>query len=502
MPPTVKAVLDSLEGPPAAVYLVVGELVLAEPAGERLARELAERAGCQLRVHRHPPRLSPLFEDLRTFSLFEPAKVMLAVDTALLADHKAAADLVDQAAEVLPLASDSPSGDDLSGGERQAASRLVQALRLFGLDPAIGEPAAVIRSLPDWALQGGAAFRRGRSGRGRGKRQVEDLAEGLAALLGAARDAGVQGYAEGEVAELGTLADGGLPDGHCLVLAERSADPGHPVVKALEAAGRVVRLASLEEQKRGGWAGLGDLAEEMERQTGVSIERAALDELARRTLKGDDDRKSSAADADSAGRFSGEYRKLANLAQGRAAAGGDGRITRDLVAGSVTDRGEEDVFALLDAVGEGRAGEALARLDRMLSGSSDPIAERLKFFALLAGFCRTLTAVRGMMQVHGVRPGEGNYGRFKSTLEPRLKAALPGGAKNPLGNMHPYRLHRAYLAAGRLPDDVLLHLPAWVLETEFELKGESGDPDTALTHLVARLAGAKRAAPPRGGRRR
>ena len=507
MAPTVEGILDSLDGPRAAVYLVAGELVLAEPAAERLARGLAEVAGCRLQIHRHPPRLSPLFEDLRTFSLFEPAKVMLAVDTALLADHRAAADLVDQAAEVLPLASESPSGDDLGNRERQAASRLVQALRLFGLDPAAGEAGPVIRSLPKWALQGGAAFRRGRSGRGRGKRQVEDLAEGLAALLAAARDAGVQGYAEGEVAELGTLADGGLPDGHCLVLAERSADPGHPVVKALEAAGRVVRLASLEEQKRGGgWAGLDDLAQEMERQTGVAIERGALGELARRTLKGDDDRKSSSADADSAGRFSGEYRKLANLAQGRAAAGGEARITRELVAGSVTDRGEEDVFKLLDAVGEGRAGEALSRLDRMLSGSSDPIAERLKFFALLAGFCRTLTAVRGMMQVHGVRPGEGNYGRFKSTLEPRLKAALPGGGNNPLGNMHPYRLHRAYLAAGRLPDDVVLHLPAWVLETEFELKGESGDPDTALTHLVARLAGAKRAAPARSrgghGRRR
>lgn len=491
--PTVQGLLDSLDGPPAAVYLVVGELVLAEPAAERLARGLAERAGCRLQVHRHPPRLAPLFEDLRTFSLFEPAKVLLAIDTALLADKKAAADLVDQAAEVLPLASESPSGDDLGSRERQAASRLLQALRLFGVDPDAGEPRAAVESLPKWAVEGGAAYRKGRSGRGRGKRQIEDLIDGLAALLGAARDAGVAGYAEGEVAELGSLADGGLPDGHCLVLAERSADVGHPVVRGLEQAGRVVRLASLEEEQRGPrkgqWNGLDDLAAEMQRQTGVDIEPGALAELARRTLKGDDDRKSAAADPDSAGRFSGEYRKLANLAQGLAGEAG-ARITRQLVADSVTDRGEEDVWALLDAVGEGRAGEALARLDRMLSGSGDPIAGRLSFFALLAGFCRTLTAVRGLMQVHGVRPGEGNYGRFKSSLEPRLKAALPGGGKNPIGNMHPYRLHRAYLAAGRLPDEVVHRLPAWVLDTEFELKGESGDPDTALAHLVARLAGA------------
>ncbi len=462
---------------------MAGEPVLAEAAAQRLAQGLAERAGCRLQVHRRPPRLSPLFEDLRTFSLFEPAKVVLAVDTALLADKAAAADLVDQAAEAVPL-----SGGELGSSERQAASRLLQALRLFGADPEAGEPQEALAGLPGWALEGGAAFRRGRSGRGRGKRQVEELRDGLAALLAAARAAGVGGYAEGEVAELGAIADGGLPDGHCLVLAERFADRDHPVVKLLDGRGRVVRVASLEEQRSGGWEGLDEMAGELARQTGVGIEPAALAELARRTLRGDDDRKSKGADPQSAARFAGEYRKLAHLAQAASAA----RIDRRMVEGSVTDRGEEDVWALLDAVGEGRAGEALARLDRMLSGADDPLAARLTFFALLAGFCRTLTAVGGLMRLHGVRPGEANYGRFKGGLETRLKAAVPGGGKNPVASLHPYRLHRAYLAASRLPAAVLASLPAWVLDTEMQLKGESGDPDTALSHLVARLAGAAR----------
>jgi hypothetical protein len=65
--------------------------------------------------------------------------------------------------------------------------------------------------------------------------------------------------------------------------------------------------------------------------------------------------------------------------------------------------------------------------------------------------------------------------------------------------MHPFRLHRAYLAAGRLPRGVAEKLPAWVLETELEIKGESSDPDVALSHLVARLAGAVRGSG--GGRR-
>lgn len=472
------------------MYVVAGELVLAEPEAERLARALAERAGCPLQVVRRPPSLFPLLEDLRTFSLFDAAKVILAVDTAVLADKKVAADLVDEAATVLPL-----SGGELASGERGAASLLMQALRLFGADPAAGEPEKALDALPKWALQGGAAFRRGRHGRGRGKRQVEELAQGLAELLAAAREAGIAGYAAGEVAELGSLADGDLPDGHTLVLAERSADAEHPLVRRLEAAGRLVRVGELEEG-RGGWQGLDLLAEEMERQSGVGIERAALEELARRTLRGEDERGSKAADRDSASRFAGEYRKLANLAQGEAA-GGTAQITRRQVEASVTDRGEEDVFKLLDAVGEGRADEALSRLDRMLAGAEDPLGERLRFFALFAGYCRNLTAVRGLMDLHGVRPGVGNYGRFKSSLAPRLKADLPGGHENPVASLHPYPLHRAYLAASRLPREVLDALPAWVLETELELKGESNQPDVALAHLLTRVAGAAR----RGRRR-
>jgi len=473
-------------------------MVLAEPAAERLAQAIAERAGCKLQVHRRPPRLSALLDDLRTYSLFEPAKVFLAVDTALLADKAAAADLVDEAAAALPLA-----GDELGGGEREAASRLLQALRLFGVDPDAGEPAHALEGLPKWSLEGGAAFRRGRSGRGRGKNQVEELRQGLADLLAAARGAGVAGYAAGEVAELGAVADGGLPEGHCLVLAERSADPQHPVVRKLEANKAVVRLGELAESRGGGWDGLDLLAEELARQTGVTITHDALEELARRTLHVDEAsrrnrKESTKADADSASRLAGEYRKLANLAAARAGGAGAAKpgavkIDRELVASGVTDRGEEDVWKLLDAVGEGRSGEALGRLARMLGGADDPIAARLQFFALLSGFCRNLTAVRGLMEHFGVRPGEGNYGRFKNALAPKLKGDLPGGRKNPLASMHPFRLHRAYLAAGRLPREVVERLPAWVLETELELKGDSGDPDTALSHLVARLAGVEAA---------
>ena len=112
---------------------------------------------------------------------------------------------------------------------------------------------------------------------------------------------------------------------------------------------------------------------------------------------------------------------------------------------------------------------------------------RLAFFGQLASLCRQLTAVAGMVEVAGITPGERNYNRFKDLQAPKLQAGV--GDFKPLADLHPYRLHRAYLAAGRIGAPILHGLPARVLETELRLKGESGDPDAALTDLIAFLAG-------------
>ena len=466
--------------PPSPVYLVAGELVLAEPAAERIARALAERAGCAVETHRRPSSLTPLLDDLRTYSLFASGKVVLAVDSAVLADRGAAADLIDDAAEGLPVG----GGDGPTPREREAASRLMQALRLFGADPLRGSPAQAIAGLPDWALAGGAAFRKRRSGHGRGKRQVEELAKGLEELLAAGRDAGLTGWSGGELAALSAAVEDGLPAGHALVLAERDAPADHPVVAGLERRGLVARVAGVESGRGGDWEGLGHLAEELQRQTGGAIERPALAELARRTLRKQGDWKEQAAAADSTARFAAEYRKLAALA------GPGGTIDRALVEESVADRGEEDAFKIFDAVGAGRGGEALARLGRLLASADDPLAARLSFFFRFAGYCRRVAAVRGLIDLHGVRPGESHYPRFKQSLAPRLQRELPGGVPSPVAGENPYALHRAYLAAGRLRPQAAARIPAWLLETELELKGESGDPAAALSHLVARVAAA------------
>lgn len=485
MSSSVEKFLQQLGRSRPQICLVHGDLVLAEPAGVRAAEVLAEAQGLPksgVETHRRPSSLAPILQDLRTYSLFGGAKVLLALDTAVLADRNAAAGLIDEAAEVLPLPSFAGPNPALGPRERQAASRLLQALHLFDTD--------VLSDLPAWAFEGD---RRGRGGRARGKKQVEELRASLAPLLEAAVREGIQGIGEGDLAELTDAVRGGLPEGHALVLAERSVAADHPLVRLLEERGAVLAVGSVEAE-RGGFQGLDPVAEELERQTGVAIASDALAELARRTLRQEGEGRNRAGvrgggiDADSTARLAGEYRKLANLAQGA----GEKRIARRLVEQNVEDRGEEDVWQLLDAIATGRAAEALDRLRRLLTSSEDPLAARLTFFSLFASFCRQLTAIRGMMRAARVPAGESNFGRFRDRLAPSLQGELPGGGKNPLAGIHPFRLHRAYLAASRLPEPMLARLPADVLETELQLKGESGEADAALADLVARVATAGR----------
>ena len=477
---TLDSILQSIAaGRGEQIYLVTGDLVLAEPQATKIAQALAEKNGCAVDVHRRPSSLGPVLIDLRTYGLFASAKAVLVTDSAILADRNAVAELIDQAGEALPL---SDPDAELGNAGREAASRLLQALHVFGIDPRAAPPDEVLDSLPKWAYQGGKPYRK-KKPRGRPVKEVKPLREGLAVLLEVGLRDGLQGYAASDLAELGELAHGGLPEGHTLVLAETSAAKDHPLVLDLEKRGALLTLAKVEAGRGGSWEGLRPLVEELTKETGTGIANNALSELAKRTLKQTGDWKNKGVDAASTSRFAGEYRKLAGLT------GGQGQITREQVLRAVEDRGEEDVWQIFDALGAGRGGEALARYRRFLAASDDVMGTRLQFFGLLASFCRQLTAVAGIARLVGARPGERNYNRFKNSVAPKLQGELPGGIDNPIAKLHPFRLHRAYLAASIMqPRDELARLPWRVLETEMRIKGESSDPDTAVTWLIGHLA--------------
>jgi len=489
MPATVDSILkDVAAGKLSPVYLVTGDVVLAEPPARRLAQALAEKAGCDaVETHRRPARFGDILQDLCTYSLFGSGKISLVTDTAVLADERAAADLVDQAAAALPV---EDPGAQLEGDQRAGASRLLLALHLFGLDAHRGTAADVVESLPKWALQGGQAYRKKRP-RGRPAKEVAALHDGLVDLLDGARKSGLEGFAEGDLAELGEVVRKGLPDGHHLVLVEHSAAAAHPVVKTLKDRGALADAGKVTSVK-GEWQ-VEALTAELARETGAEIARDAADELARRTLRQSGGWKDKQVDAESTARFAAEYRKLASLA-------GGGTITRRQVTDAVEDRGEEDVWQILDALGKGRGGDALARYQRHLASSDDTMRARLGFFGLLAGFCRQICAIAGVARIRNVPAGVQNYQQFSSRWAGKLKDDLPD-ADNPLSGLHPFRLHRAYLAASAFDRAEIARLPWRVLETEMRIKGESSEPDVAISELMTHVAASIGGSSKSGGRR-
>lgn len=449
-----------------------GSRALAEPAGLRLAEALGKALGCEPQVVRRPDEIADVATDLRTFSLFADGKVVAVVESGVFADRATAATLFEEVRRELPW---SGGADDLTGRARDAATRLLQILRLFDLDPAALGVERAVASLPEALLAG-----KGTRG-AKGKAGVEELRSSLQPLLQAAIAAGLRGLGDSAASLVADLVRDGLPERHALVLIESAVAEDHPVLEALTRREAVVFAGEVTAGK-GGFDGLAALASELLRETGVEIDRAALSALARRTLRfaegfGD----GREVDADSLARFAGEYRKLAALS-------GGAKIQTALVETSIEDRGQEDAFQILDAIGDGKAAEALTRLERYLGSAEDPLAARLMFFGSLAGFCRRIVAVRGLAAALRVPAGERSYGRFSTQWAPKLQGEVPGLAKNPLAGMKPFPIFKAYLAAGRIPAATLDTLPARLLETERRLKGDSGDPDAALAALVLALA--------------
>ncbi len=476
-----EALLREIEetGKAQPCYLVSGDRVVAEPAAIRLGEALGKKLGAGPSIHKRPAQLLPLLDDLRTFSLFDPAKILVVVESAVLADLSAAASLIDQAIKVLPV---DARTEELTARERDAAIRLMQAIRLFQLDPYASSSEQLMGKLPDWAFQGEGSLKKKKSGRARSKKQILQLREQSAGLLDLARGAGLQGRAEGAAEAVVEIVENGLPEGHVLILAESSVVPKHPLLAALDGRNALIKLGRVEAGRRG-FEGIETLTQELQRQTGVSMDGRAVEELARRTLRKESDRgRGDAVDADSTARFAAEYRKLAEVASGD-------RIDLAMVEQSVEDRGEEDVWKILDDIGAGRAGAANTKLRRHIATSDDPMSMRLSFFSLLATYCRHLAAIDGALARTGLPSGERNFNRFKSSIAPKLQGDLPNGAKSPLGGLHPFRLHKAYLAASRLPREKVVGLVGRVLDTEMRLKGESRSPEAALELLVVEVAG-------------
>ena len=149
----------------------------------RLAEALGEALGCVPQVVRRPDEIADVAADLRTFSLFADGKVVAVVESGVFADRATAATLFEEVRQQLPW---SGGPDDLSGKARDAATRLLQVLRLFDLDPAtLG-----LRAHPRGAA-GGAPRRQGAAAAAREEATAEEVRTEFLPLLQAAVGVGL-----------------------------------------------------------------------------------------------------------------------------------------------------------------------------------------------------------------------------------------------------------------------------------------------------------------------
>ena len=258
----------------APVYLVTGDRVLAEPAAERLAAAAAEKR--RLCSRAPPPPFLPRPAAGR------PAHLRPVRRRQGRAGGRDRRPRRQDRRRHLPRPGGGGSaplgGDGLSAAERRAALRLLQAIRLFDLDPYRGDPAARPGPAPGLGVQGGerpALEEEGRGDPGRPGGDARPPPGPPSSRASPRRRSPSSRRWSARACRRATC--------WCWPRA-----PWRRTTRSLEAlAGhKAVLGAGPGRVREGDWSGLDELTAELARQTGVTIDRPALAALARRTLRG------------------------------------------------------------------------------------------------------------------------------------------------------------------------------------------------------------------------
>ena len=153
-------------------------------------------------------------------SLFADGKVVAVVESGVFADRTTAATLFEEIRQQLPW---SGGAGQLTGKARDAATRLLQVLRLFDVDPAAVGPERAMAALP-----GGAARRERRravAARRKG-RTSRSCAPGSCRCSTPATPRVSSGLGDSAASLVADLVRDGLPDRHALILIESAVAPG------------------------------------------------------------------------------------------------------------------------------------------------------------------------------------------------------------------------------------------------------------------------------------
>ena len=207
-------------------------------------------------------------------------------------------------------------------------------------------------------------------------------------------------------------------DGTVALLTAVSPPAGVDLVREIADRGprpRDARSATTRSRRSGGWPA----ARAKERE--VVLEPAAVERLLART-----DSRAAA--------FAMELEKLLEWA------GKGGRIRASDIESNVEDESSEDVYAFFDAIGRRDAGDALARLERLLDGRDVRAGDRdfkkiediwpIQLLGMLAGEVRRMLLIRARLEEAGSASFDASmsYQTFQARVLPRLMApAAPFG---------------------------------------------------------------------------
>jgi hypothetical protein len=183
-------------------------------------------------------------------------------------------------------------------------------------------------------------------------------------------------------------------------------------------------------------------------------------------------------------------------------AGKGGRIRAADIETNVEDESSEDVYGLFDAIGRRDAGDALARLERLLDGRDVRAGDRdfkkiediwaIQLFGMLAGEVRRMLLIRARLEETGASSFDASmsYQTFQARVLPRLMAPAAPFGRSPFetaqGGAHPFGLYRSAQRSSKFTTRQLARALARAADVDVALKN-SGPPLELLSVFVGEL---------------
>jgi DNA polymerase III delta subunit len=186
--------------------------------------------------------------------------------------------------------------------------------------------------------------------------------------------------------------------------------------------------------------------------------------------------------------FSAEVEKLL------AWAGPGGRIRAEDVAEQVEDESSSDLYSFFDALGRRDAADALARLERLLSGATVRAGDRevdtkeiweIRLFGMMNDEVRKMLHVRSFLEAQKL-PGPTSPREFESRVHPRMLQAAPPLGKSPFATGKSYMWFKVAERASKFTVAELAAAVSRAADVDAALKNSS-PPNELLAAWVARL---------------